>query len=154
MVSLSIFNTIEFYVIAAFLAAYVVAACSVHSRRGAARTFFFRGVLSAGNITSEPVIELTVDDNGRLELYRYGIENLSTDGSFNLAVTIIGFNVTITERITPGTDYGAPASRGSAVMDCFAPERYHFQYISETMGRKAACSFNIKPGNRIMRRLD
>lgn len=154
MLLAGIFQTVEFYVITAFIAAAVVAAVAMPSKRGAARTFLFGGALQADDVPSDAGIVARVDDYGRLEIYRFGLYGVHTDGAYSLAVTIIGFDVTIQERLTPGTINGTPAGRGSAVMDCFGPERYHFQYISEAIGRKAAFSLNIRPGNRIERRLD
>ncbi len=153
MILLSIFTTVEFYVITAFIAAAVIAACSMPSRRGAARTFLYAGELGIDPVPSDAGIVVIVNDHGAVEVYRFGIEGVRTTGAYSLAVSIIGFDVTIKERLTPGSSDGTPASRGSAVMDCFGPERYHFQYISESTGRNAAFSLNIRPGNRIERRL-
>lgn len=152
MVLLGIFQTIEFYIITAFLAAAVVAFAAMPSKRGAARTFFFPCNLRTDAAPSEPGIVALVNDRGALEIHRFGIDGLATDGFCSLAVTIIGFDVTIEERLTPGrgSEY---ATAAYAELDCFGAERYHFNYRSDAIGRSAAFSLNIRPGNRVERLL-
>ncbi len=155
---MSIFQTVEFYVIVAFIAAAVVGACAVPSRKGAVRTFFYSGVLSnpAGpsNPTSQAGIVCIVSDMGKLEIYRFGLEGIHDDGAYSLAVKISGFDVIIEERLTAGSTLFPEMTRAYAEIDCLGAERYHFQYISEYTSRKAAFSLNIRPGNRIERRLE
>lgn len=152
MVLLGIFQTIEFYIITAFLAAAVVAFAAMPSKRGAARTFFFSCNLRTDAAPSEPGIVALVNDRGALEIHRFGIDGLATDGACSLAVTIIGFDVTIEERLTPGRD-SEYATAAYAELDCFGAEHYHFNYRSDAIGRSAAFSLNIRPGNRVERLL-
>ena len=153
MITLSIFQTVEFYVITAFIAAAVVGAVAMPSRRGAARTFLFGGTLRDDAAPSEPGIVAMVNDRGLLEIHRFGLEGVNMNGAYSLAVTIIGFDVTIEERLTPGLTPGEKATAAYVVADCFDAVRYHFNYKSEATGRSAAFSLNIRPGNRIERRL-
>ncbi|MCH5222393.1 MAG: hypothetical protein J1F05_08755 [Muribaculaceae bacterium] len=152
MIPSSIFQTIEFYVITAVIAAAVVAFAAMPSRKSAARTLFFTGTLLTDAPPGEPQIVAVVNDHGALELHRLGIDGLTTNGAYNLAVTIIGFDVTIEERITPGND-SCYAHAAFAVIDNLGAERYHFLYHSEAIGRNAAFSLNIRAGNRISRAL-
>lgn len=149
----SIFQTVEFYIIAAFIAAAVVAAAALPSRRGAARTFLFGGELSEHLPTGGSEIIFTVEDNGNVSVVRTGFEGMTESGAYSLAVTIIGFDATIEERLMPGKISDAPVNTGYATMNCFGRERYHFQYKSEVTGRSAAFSLNIRPGNTISRPL-
>ncbi len=152
MIFMSIFNTVEFYVITAFIAAAVVGASAMPSRKGAARTFLFSGTLWPSDEPSQPCIVVKVSDTGELEIQRFGLDGLYMDGAYSLAVTIIGFDVTIEERLTPGGRRSSEAAVGAtAVLDCFGAERYHFNYRSDATGRSAAFSLNIRPGNRIER---
>ncbi len=154
MIAASIFNTVEFYIITAFIAAAVVAAASMPSRRGAARTFLFACTLRDDAAPSDPGIVALVRDNGELEIHRFGLTGVDmATGACSLAVTIIGFDVTIEERIVPGRGGLADATAAFCTLDCFGQERYHFNYRSEATGRSAAFTLNIKPGNRIERRL-
>lgn len=124
------------------------------SRRGAARTFLFGGTLRTDAAPSEPGIVALVNDRGELEIHRFGLEYMSEDGAYSLAVTIIGFDVTIEERLTPGRLPLNNVTAAYAAMDCFGAERYHFQYRSEVLGRTTSFSLNIRPGNRLERRLE
>lgn len=153
MIVLGVFQTVEFYVITAFVAAAVVAAMAMPSRRSAARNFLFAGELRSDAALSAPGIVAVVNDSGALEIHRFGLEGLGMSGAYSLAVTIIGFDVTIDERLTPGERSVQAATAAMATIDCLGPERFHFNYRSEATGRSAAFSLNIRPGNRIERRL-
>lgn len=147
-----IFNTVEFYIISAFIAAAVIAFAAMPSRRGPARQFLVGGALQQGAQATEAAIRATVTDSGALLLERIGLEGITMEGAYSLAVTVIGLDVTIDERLVPGrgSEY---ANEGSALLDCLGQERYHFNYRSEATGRNAAFSLNIRSGNRIERRL-
>ncbi len=149
-----IFSSIEFYVIMVFLAAAVVGLAAMPSRRGAARTFLYAGCLYDNAPMSEPGIVAVVEADGTLSLYRFGLEGVGMDGAFSLALTIIGFDITIEERLTAGPASAQRATMARVSIDCLGAERYHFNFRSEATGRSAAFSLNIQPGNRIERRLN
>ncbi|MCM1440188.1 MAG: hypothetical protein NC131_13445 [Roseburia sp.] len=169
MLLLSVFDCVEFYVIAAVVAAAVVAASALPARRGEARTFLYAGTLEfAGDddpdLTGQPALQVEVDDYG-LRVRRTGLaqEDIHGDGAVSFAVQIIGFDVVINERLVRGrgrfgsTDSGplpGIVKAAHTLMDCFGRERYHFQYISEKTGRMCAFSLNISPGNRLQRPLE
>lgn len=153
MLLLSIFQTVEFYIIAAFIAAAVIAAAAMPSRRSAARTFLYGGTLVNSGEAQEPEVIFSVAENGNLRIDRTGLRGMSVSGAYSLAVTIIGFDVTIEERLVPGRAEDEMVTSAYAVLDCLGRERYHFQYKSEATGRSAACSLNIRPGNTIVRPL-
>ncbi len=153
MIILSIFQTVEFYIVAAFMAAAVVAAASMPSRRSSARMYTYGGTLRTDAAMSEAGIIAQVNDSGELVIHRFGLDNLTTSGAYSIAVTIIGFDVTIEERITCDRFENTPATAAYVSLDCLGPERYHFLYKSEATGRSASFSLNIRPGNRIDRLL-
>ncbi len=154
MILMSIFNTVEFYIITAFIAAAVIAAAAMPSRRGAARTFLYAGTLRTDAALSDAGIVAIVNERGELEINRFGLEGVwADDGAYSLAVTIIGFDVTIEERLVPGRVHNEQATAAFAGLDCLGAERYHFNYRSDATGRSAAFSLNIRPGNRIERLL-
>ena len=68
MVTLSIFNTVEFYVIAAFVAAAAIAAAAKPRAKGPARTFLVGGSLEEGCESAAAGIEMEVDDHARLRI--------------------------------------------------------------------------------------
>lgn len=167
MLAASIFNTVEFYVIAAVVAAAVVAASALPRRRGPVRTFFFEGALGQATtpFPAEPAIEITVDDAGQLRIVRRGLAGISMSGACNLAVEIAGFDVTLHERLTPegrrwqstqdaGEGMPAQAACASFVLDCFGRERYHFRYQSDATRRSCAFSMTVAPGARLLRPLE
>lgn len=153
MIILSIFQTVEFYIVAAFMAAAVVAAVSMPSRRSSARMYTYGGTLRTDAAMSDPGIVAQVNDSGELVIHRFGLDNLTESGAYSLAVTIIGFDVTIEERLTYDRRENNPVTAAYATLDCLGSERYHFLYKSEITGRSASFSLNIRPGNRIDRLL-
>lgn len=150
---LSIFNTVEFYVVTAFIAAAIVGLAALPARRGAARQILVGGDLLFDAPSAEPEITFTVEDNGDIRVIRHGLEGVLDCGAYSLAVTIIGFDVTIEERLTAGRGEGVEAGGACAKIAGLGAERYHFQYRSEATGRSAAFSLNLRPGNSITRPL-
>lgn len=150
---LSIFQTVEFYVIAAFIAAAVIGLAAMPTQRGPVREVLAAGDLDFDAAPSDAGVVFMVGDKGELIIRRFGLEGVNTGGAYSLAVTISGFDVTIKERLTPGGSLPPYATAATVVLNCFGAERYHFQYISEATGRSAAFQLNIRPGNRIDRRL-
>ena len=101
---LSIFQTVEFYVVMVFLAAAVVGLAAMPSRRGSARQQLIAGELLSGATPSEPGIVAIVNDDGSMTIYRFGLENMCESGAYSLAVTFIGYDVTIDgDRACPRT---------------------------------------------------
>ena len=149
----SIFQTVEFYVIAAFIAAAVVGAAAMPKNKGAARTLRAGGALRADATPSRPGVVCVVNNRGELEVHRFGLEGVDMSGAYSLAVTIIGFDVVIEERLVPGRFREGAATAAYAVLDCFGAERYHFRYNSEAIGASCVFQLNIRPGNRIERLL-
>lgn len=151
---MNMFDTVEFYVITAFVAAAVIAAAAMPARRTAVREFLYGGFLDFDARPSVPGIVATVNDDGSLTIWRFGITGVSDMGAISVAVKVSGFDVTITERLTPGHPSAREATAGCVRLDCLGRERYHFQYINENMGRSAAFTLNMRPGNKIERRLE
>ena len=139
-------NTPEFYVIAAVVAAMIVAFAAKPSSRGEARTHLLAGELSYGEITT-PSISLKVGEDGNVALIRHGIEGLGDSGALSVAVTVIGFDITIEERFVPSRDvYDTPVNTATFILDFLAPERYHIKYNVEQGGLFVAFAFNNRPG--------
>ncbi|MBO4943245.1 MAG: hypothetical protein J6C95_07430 [Muribaculaceae bacterium] len=150
---LSIFQTVEFYVVMVFIAAAVVGLAAMPSRRGEARQQLVAGELIYDAAPSVPGIVIIVNDDATFTIYRFGLENVAESGAFSLAVTFIGFDITIDERVVYGRQDGRMATAAQATIKGVAPERYHILYRSEATGRNAALSLNMRPGNRIDREL-
>lgn len=153
MLLLSIFQTIEFYIITAFIAAAVVGFAAMPSRRDAARTFLYAGQLIYDAAPSEPGIVLVAGDDASVMLYRFGLEGVGADGAYSLVLTQTGFDITIEERLTAGHHAGAAPTAASVRIDCLGCERYHFRFISKSTGRSAAFYLTLRPDARVERLL-
>lgn len=148
------YNTVEFYVIAGSLAAAAVVAASLPSRRGQAVLHLAAGQLSGtdeGRLVPAG-IDIEVDDEGRVHIRRTGLTSVTDNGAASLAVNVIGFDVTIEERLTPGNGWPT-VDTAEFTLDFFAPERYHVKYNSEDAGVFAAFTLNAVPGIRLHRDL-
>lgn len=158
MILMSIFQSVEFYVISAVLAAAVVAASVKPSGKGAARTYLYGGTLvddGPSAASDAPSIALEVSEDGRdVILERRGLAGVGfDDGAYSVAVSVAGFDVTIDERLTFGKGFGTPATGAVVNLECLAQERYHILYRSETLGRNCAFTLRLRPGVRLEREL-
>ncbi len=145
-------SSVEFYVYATLVAAAIVAFLARPSSRGEARQHLLAGELSNatgrnwGEIaTVQPAISLIVRDDGAVVLFRHGIDGVSTSGAVSLAITVIGFDITIEERIVPGNDIDEPIDTATFVLDFLAPDRYHLKYNSSATSRFATTTLLVRP---------
>lgn len=146
-------GSVEFYVYATLVAAAIVAFLARPSARGEARQHLLAGELSNASgkdwsevSTIQPTISLLVRDDGAVVLSRHGIEGVSTSGAVSLAVTVIGFDITIEERIVPGNNLDDPIDTATFILDFLAPDRYHLKYNSSTTSGFAATTLLNRPG--------
>lgn len=144
-------SSVEFYVYATLVAAAIVAFLARPSSRGEARQHLLAGDLSnelnrswSDVNTSQPSISLRVRDDGAVVLTRNGIEGVSASGAVSLAVTIIGFDITIEERIVPGNNLDEPIDTATFVLDFLAPDRYHLKYNSSATSRFATTTLLVR----------
>lgn len=148
MIFLAFYQSVEFYVIAFLVAAVIVAFAIKPQRRGEARTHLLAGTLSTAG-TVEPSISLEAMDSGYVRLVRDGLSGVFTNGAVSLAVTIIGFDITIEERLVAGHDYdinAEPARSAEFLLDFLGRERYHIRYNSDASGLFAVTTLNNRPG--------
>ncbi len=145
------FQSVEFYVIAAVVAAAIVGLSALPARRGAARHHTAPGDLLPEATPAEPSLEARVDRDGRLVLVR---TSLPTDTiAASLSIEIAGFDVNIVERLTAGRDRPAESNAAMYVLDFFGAERYHFSFDSPQAGLFAAFTLPVRPGIRLSRPL-
>lgn len=149
------FTSIEFYVIATVVAAAIVAYIAKPSLRGEARQHFLSGELinstnrdwsDNSDKTPKPEISLTTRDDGTVVITRHGISGVSESGAVSLAITIIGLDITIEERIVPGNPIDNPIDTATFTLDFLAPERYHLKYNSATTSSFIATTILARPG--------
>ncbi len=129
-----------------------VAACCVGlivkpGRRGQAETSFAAALtLDSDNAEPEPPrVELRCLDNGSLLLRRCGLTGLTDTAVVALAITRIGFDIEIEERVTPGRG-GADIDRATFIIGDLGAERYHIKYNASQSSLFMATSFTLKPG--------
>ena len=145
-------GSIEFYVYATLVAAAIVAFLARPSSRGEARQHLLAGELSnasnrswSDNASVSPAISLIVRDDGAVVLFRHGIEGVTSSGAVSLAVTVIGFDITIEERIVPGNNLDDPIDTATFVLDFLAPDRYHLKYNSSATSSFVAATLLVRP---------
>ena len=80
--------------------------------RGQAETSFCTGTLDR-DVDNTPRIEFRCLDNGDIILRRCGLHSLTESATVALAITRIGFDLEIEERITPGNPGDTPVERAT-----------------------------------------
>lgn len=149
---IDILGSVEFYVYATVVAAAIVAYLARPSSRGEARQYLLAGELSNTSNrawtdlpTLSPSISIIVRDDGAVVLFRHGVEGVSTSGAVSLAITVIGYDITIEERIVPGNNLDDPIDTATFVLDFLAPDRYHLKYNSSATSRFATATLLVRP---------
>lgn len=146
-------GSVEFYVIAAVVAAAVVAFSARKDDEGPVRQILLPGVLVTSDRKPGNMIELICNEDGSVVLRRYGVEGVTVSGAVSLAVTIRGFDVLIKERIVEGNPEDEMIDTASFVLDFMGEERYFISYSAETAGLFAALTLKNRVGNRIVKPL-
>ena len=153
---MSWFGTVEFYVIAGTVAAAVIALSALPARRGAAQLHMAAGRLEEPDALDDPErprLDVEVTPRGTVRITRRGLKGIGSDGAVSLAATVIGFDVKIEERLTPGRTGAQEPGHAVFDLDFFAPERYHISYNSDDAGLFAAFTLAVRPGLRLSRPL-
>lgn len=156
---MSVFDSIEFYVIAAVVASAVVGLCVRPSSKGETVTRLLAGELSPACddcADSTPSIELLVEEDGSVTLTRRGLDGMvHASGALSLVVNVAGFDISVEERLTPGrpaADVPEPAE-ARFTLDFLGAERYHLRYYSEATGGLAVTPLHVRPGIHIVKPL-
>lgn len=154
MIDTAFFHTTEFFVIATVVAALIVGFMAIPTKRGEARQFFVEAsVMATDDGDDTPSIEFICRDDRSVTLIRRGLQGVRTLGMVNLAITIIGFDITINERLVEGSTWDGMADTAMATLDMMGAERYHVVYKSESISRMATLTINNHPGFQASRPL-
>lgn len=159
MLPVFVISSVEIYVIATLVAAAVVALCVRPSSRGQAREYLLEGILCNTSDQSEnadlPPKGISVEclENGNVLLTRFGLERLTDTAAVSLAVTVIGFDITIQDRIHEGMNDGEPINTALFTLDFLGRERYHLRYISEPTASALSMTLSNRPGISLTRPL-
>lgn len=142
------FHSTEFYVILFTFAAMIVGLLVKPGQRGQAETSFAEGILTADTQPADPTprIEVKCLSNGDVAISRCALHGLTSSATVALAITRIGFDLTVEERITPG-HYADPAiDRATFIIKGLANERYHLKYNSPSFSTFLATTLPNRPG--------
>ncbi len=152
---LSIFTSVEFYVTAVMLGAFIVAFMARPDGRGAARTGLLTGEPAESGHTPEDSIRLSVDEDFTVTVTRTWPEAANGIGTMTLEVTVAGRDITAAERgAAPGAGGSSVANSTKWSIEGLAPyELYHFKYSSMGTELFAATPLRVKPGIEIFRQL-
>lgn len=154
MVIAGIFQTVEFYVIVCVIAAAVVALAALPSKRGEAQLHMAAGELSEDcGDSNAATLHAICNDDGSVTLRRTGLHGMTASGAVSLAATVIGFDVSIQERLSAGYRNDTPTPTATFRLDFLARERYHITYRSEDTGLFAAFTLSNRPGLHVTKQL-
>lgn len=153
----SVFQSLEFYVIAVVVAAAIVALLGRRPSMGPARRYVFDGATTLeDSAVSQPSIELVCLDDGSVALRRHGLRGVRQDGQVVIEVEVAGFDVRITERITLGHWPGA-VDTAEFRLPFMGRERYFISYTSPLSDSQEELFGSLtllnRPGNRALRTL-
>ena len=141
----------EFLVVMFTLASLLVGLIVRPHRRGQAETSFAGGELYADD-DLRPRVEFRYTSSGALEISRCGLSDLTSTDSVALAITRIGFDIEIEERIVRNEHSGgSPVQRAIFLLHDLAPERYHIKYNSSAYSTFLAVTLPLREGLRTVR---
>lgn len=143
-------HSVEFYVIVTVVAAGVLALCIRPSRRGAAVFHTVEGWVCEGDDDSDsgPRLEIECLANGSVLMRRTDADAAGDTGNVSISVEQRGFDLDITENITPGRRLSGTAESRDAVfvLSFLGQEWYHIHYTAWPGTRYAAFSLHVRPG--------
>lgn len=153
MLTTIFYHSVEFYVVAAVIAAAVLALSAMPRRRGAVTTHLLAGTVESDAAEAPEEIEIECLDNRNVCLRRRGVRNIGTEGAVSLAASVNGLDIVIKERAMPGLSNQNEPVMATFELDFIAPERYHIRYENEDTGMFAAFTLTNRPGVKITREL-
>lgn len=165
MIVAGFFQSVDFFVMAAVVAAAIIAYMCLPKKHGEARTYTIAGNL--GNIgTSEiPATAASASDHeagwllvecrddGSVVFTRTGISGITTSGAVSAAAVVTGLDLVIQERRSPGYSSDPECTSASFLFDFLAPDWYHVRYENSDLGEFCSFQFHVKPGVKLRRRI-
>lgn len=138
-------HSTEFLVIIFTLTALLVGMIVKPSHRGQAETSFARGLMSYDPDTT-PRVEFSCMESGEVAIRRCGLPGLTDSATVALAITRIGFDIAIEERITEGSYLDPEANAATFFIGPLGHERYHISYNSAPCSLFLATTLTNHPG--------
>lgn len=147
------FNTVEFYVILAVVAAAILALASRPDSLAPVKELLMACRLEDEAEHSAASVEMECQPNGLISIARRGVADICDGGAVSLAIKIKGRDMLIEERITQGRGLMRPSVSASCLLPFIRLERYHVVYNSSSTGQYVAFTFPAKPGIKVLRSL-
>ncbi len=139
--------TTELCVMGLFAAAAVIAYAVRPAATGPVRQHLLAGTLSEEG-PEEPSIDIEVQPDGTVTIWRNGLTGLTSDDAVSLAVNLRGFSIEITERTAASptsSTLARPIDSARFALSFLAPEHYSIIYkIDSTVA--AAFTLTPRPG--------
>lgn len=148
---MELFST-EFYVLMFTLAACCVGLIVKPSRKGQAETSFAEAMVLDREVDTTPRVEFRCLENGDVLVRRSGLSGITSSATVALAITRIGFDISIEERVTPGRG-GEPVERATFIIDGLGQERYHIKYNAPEYSLFVATTLPVRPGIEFTREM-
>lgn len=141
------------YILLFFVAAAFVAfVCRPRGRGEAVKRLYAGELISdasdspAAAADNGECVHVHCMEGGKVLFERLGVENLTESGSVSLAVTFIGKDVEVVERIMPGYRDDAAVMGARFVIDMTGHEWRHIKWTNEDTGQWCAFSLHVRPG--------
>lgn len=138
--------SVEFYVIMFTVAALLVGLIVKPHGKGPAETSFVTALVLDRETDITPRLEFRCLDNGDVALIRSGLTGITDTATVALAITRIGFDLSIEERVTPGSPGGEPVERASFLIEGLGAERYHITYNASAYSLFLSTTLPNRPG--------
>ena len=138
--------SVEFYVLMFTVAALLVGLIVKPKEKGAAETSFATAMVLDRETDTTPRLEFKCLENGDVVLIRSGLSGITDTATVALAVTRIGFDISIEERITPGEGDGEAVERATFILGNLGAERYHVTYNSSAYSLFMSTTLVNRPG--------
>lgn len=143
---MSVFNSVEFYVIAVVIAAAIVGFMAKNSSPGPVRQILLPGQL----IDTEcdmPAVEFDCRPDGSVTMTRHGLVDITDRGAVSVAITVKGFEVAIEERLTHGVALDATVVNAARFeLDFMGSEHYFITYTSPALNLFCALTLHNRAG--------
>lgn len=142
-------NSTYTYIALLFVAAAFVAYISRPKNRAEAVQRLYAGDLltDTGHAAEvAPCLRVRCLEAGKVYFERIGVEGLTSSGAVSWAVEIIGKDVVVKERVSPGFINDTPVVAASFTADLIGHEWRHVRWTDEDSGLWCAFSLHVREG--------
>lgn len=140
-------DSVHWYILLTVLAAAFIVVFARPKSKGPAEQKLLPGHPSFTGGSAKPSLEVRVTDMGKVIFRRTGYEGLTVSGGVSIAITRIGFDLTVKEREWRGYSNDEPVDTVEFELDFLAAdEYYHVHWSSEESGLWTAFTFHVRAG--------